>query len=314
MNNKFQQKKMVVAVAAGLSLNFMPAVGMSAVISGPSTTIYEFGMSGNFSWLDSNGAILSNTGMAKGVNGFLTPVSGTLVLEMTSGVVSGGGLSIAPFWFLGNSPGEDYDLHDSSIVGIGDGMGGSGPLLLGNMLFDWNGNSNIPLSIVWDASGVLGAIGSGISVGGIVSGVGASPSVDGTYSSPTFGYIAQGPTPLATTDWNITPLCSTASPGDGSCLGANPSGSLPLIADIAPNANRYDLSTSTYEDLLGDGTGIGGNPMIDGPFTGLNFNFDINTLTLQSVIIVDNVVPIPAALWLFGSGLAILVTVSKRKR
>jgi hypothetical protein len=42
-----------------------------------------------------------------------------------------------------------------------------------------------------------------------------------------------------------------------------------------------------------------------GPFIGYNANFDMTTLT---------VVPIPAAAWLFGSGLLGLVGVARRRR
>ena len=58
----------------------------------------------------------------------------------------------------------------------------------------------------------------------------------------------------------------------------------------------------TSLDVDGDGTpGIG---MIDGPFPGFSANFDFQVAA----------VPVPAAVWLFGSGLLGLVGVARRKK
>ena len=51
-----------------------------------------------------------------------------------------------------------------------------------------------------------------------------------------------------------------------------------------------------------DGDGIRGIGMIDGAFPGFNANFDFT------------VVPVPAAVWLFGSGLLGLVGVARRRK
>ena len=75
----------------------------------------------------------------------------------------------------------------------------------------------------------------------------------------------------------------------------------------------WDVSGSTWTstDALcsGDasavgfcGDGILGTGMIDGPFPGFNANFDFTA------------VPVPAAVWLFGSGLVGLVGVARRRR
>jgi hypothetical protein len=55
--------------------------------------------------------------------------------------------------------------------------------------------------------------------------------------------------------------------------------------------------------------------MVDGPFYGAIVNFDIgsgNSLTVTSVN--SSVVPIPAAVWLFGSGLIGLIGLARRKK
>jgi len=56
--------------------------------------------------------------------------------------------------------------------------------------------------------------------------------------------------------------------------------------------------------------GIGGDPMDNGPFPGFNANFDITSIHIVSV----TPVPVPAAVWLFGSGLLGLVGVARRKK
>jgi hypothetical protein len=63
--------------------------------------------------------------------------------------------------------------------------------------------------------------------------------------------------------------------------------------------------------------------MWDGPFAGFNANFDVLSLTMTnsnagySIGPFDpgpQVVPVPAAVWLFGSGLLGLVGVARRKK
>ena len=96
-----------------------------------------------------------------------------------------------------------------------------------------------------------------------------------------------GASPVVTTTWN-TSLVGAACTGinGASCMGRNPSGGLPLIAVT-----------------------IGGSPMIAGPFVGFNANFDIVSMTVTNV----SAVPVPAAVWLLGSGLLGLVGVARRK-
>jgi len=61
-----------------------------------------------------------------------------------------GSSSINPFeWYTRNA-----NIVGIELQGIGDGNGNAGNLIMGNMLFDWNGTA-APLSIVWDASGFL---------------------------------------------------------------------------------------------------------------------------------------------------------------
>lgn len=58
----------------------------------------------------------------------------------------------------------------------------------------------------------------------------------------------------------------------------------------------------------GNGDGIPGTPMVaGGPFAGFNANFNLNGITPAAV-------PLPAAVWLLGSGLLGMVGVARRKR
>ena len=68
----------------------------------------------------------------------------------------------------------------------------------------------------------------------------------------------------------------------------------------------WNVATSggmtTYTMTDPDGNGIMGTGMIDGPFVGFNANFNMSA------------VPVPAAVWLLGSGLLGLVGVARRRK
>ena len=72
--------------------------------------------------------------------------------------------------------------------------------------------------------------------------------------------------------------------------------------------NVWDVTTAagvtSYVSTDGDGDGKRGIAMIDGAFPGFSANFDFTTAA----------VPVPAAVWLFGSGLLGLVGVARRKK
>ena len=56
--------------------------------------------------------------------------------------------------------------------------------------------------------------------------------------------------------------------------------------------------------------GIAGSTLTTTPFTDANFAFDFTTINATNV----PQVPIPAAAWLFGSGLLGLVSIARRQR
>jgi hypothetical protein len=290
---KFSQKT---ALAAAV----VTSLGVSA--SASAVTV-EMSWSGLFTLLDPAGAVLQNNTSPYYYDptwgyGLRTQISGTMTFDSNTGAGSG---TIAPFEFLsGTTPWTATGFLLQAIGNGGIDCGGpgvntatpcaNGSLVLGNMLFNWSGNNGIPLSIVWDAAGLFGALSDGISFGETVTGVGAIPASNGVKRNS----IPIGPAPMATTTWNTTALCTVTNPGwplsGGGCMTVNPSGSLPLIADA-----------------------IGGSPMIDGPFDGYSSNIDIASLHIDNII-PDTVVPIPAAFWLFGSGLLGLAGIATRHR
>ena len=149
------------------------------------------------------------------------------------------------------------------------------------MTYDWFTDVGAPLNIVWDASGLLSALSNGLGLGALVRG-GVPAAMDGycfqnvgpmfhhPECPPGRGWVARmGPIPLATTTFNTSNVGMPT-------LGTSPSGTLPLVDD-----------------------GVGGSPQPAGLFAGVNFNFDFTELTVTAI---PAAVPVPAAVWLFGSG------------
>jgi hypothetical protein len=245
--------------------------------------------------LGSTGTFTSNPDAAgNAYAGSRSDISGTLSYDTVTGM---GSATIAQFSFFGSGNMQFYAL---SLQAIGDGMGGPGSLVLGNMSFNWNGGNGIPVNTVWDAAGFLGALGGGLSVSQTVSGVGALPASDNTETDidgvPGGTTYPIGPALLATTTWETTTISFVN--------GTNPSGTLPLIADTVVDATNGDL-------------GVGGSVHKGSKFPGFNLNIDFLSMHVTSCtsdVCTPAAVPVPAAVWLFGSGLAGLIGVARRKR
>lgn len=278
MKASFKKTVLGVAVAA--------AISMSASASAydwtppppyapppPSSSVYDFSFKGMFTLQSNDGAsTVSNTSLPHYYNqwdGYRTNISGTMHFDTTTGA---GTATLVPFDFLnGFTPAEAFSMQ---LQAIGNGAGGPGSLVLGNMLFDWNYNTGIPVSIVWDMQGLLGALqnsGGAFTNGQVIDG---TYGVTGATNGMMNGIYSMGTLAMATTGWNTT-TCA------GAGMGSAVSGCLPLIANT-----------------------IGGSPIPAGPFLGLNANFDLTSMT---------VVPVPAAAWLLGSGLLGLIGVVRRK-
>jgi hypothetical protein len=220
--------------------------------------------------------------------GARTQITGTMTFDLLT--LTGTG-TVVPFSFFNqaNPPLATARDVQGQVLNVGV-LPGAPSLVLFNLLFDWNTNYGIPVSLVLDAQGLFNNLVPGVLPGFTIDQSSCSflttcgtPASDGILK----GSIPIGPSPIVTTSWNTTTV-----PGAG--LETNPSGTTPLIAD--PD-------------------GIGGSPMVAGPFAGFNANFDITSMTVAEYLPSDdpNPVPIPAAVWLFGSGLIGLVGVARRR-
>ena len=301
MKNKTKKTRLSLAIAASISLTVLPGTASALLV----TLTWD----GAFTMLDPDGYALGHGSMANPDLVYQTPISGTMTYDTSNGI--------------GTSTVDAFDFgEDQLIFGPITMEAISGPLVLGNMLFDWSGNNNIPMSIVWDISGLLDAVANtpgGLAASDVISGDkvirggtqiytiagSAVPASDGTYVNPTIGYLQLGPTPIATTTFNTTNAtgCTFAD-----CTGSNPSGTLPQITDTVLNVPK---------SFAGSVLGIGGSPMQDGPFISNSINLDIgngNSLHIVSVESSPTLVPVPPAIWLLGSGLAGLVGITRRKR
>ena len=280
MKSTFRKSTLAAAMTA--------ALGLSANARADVVTL---SWSGAFTLLEPKGGFVGNTDTGQCMPGMVfqfsaclrTALSGTLVFDTATGAGSATSVS---FSFLGSG---NLDFNSIDLQAIGNGAGGPGSLLLGNILWSFNANNGIPTSIIWDASGLLSALGSGPSVGQTITG-GALPASNNTKSALGTTYPL-GSAVMATTTWNTTDTGPIT-------LGTSPSGTLPLLTDTVVDATNGDI-------------GIGGSPMKVGPYRPYNMNIDI--LSAQVTNIVPQT-PIPASVWLFGSGLAGLVSLARRRR
>lgn len=145
-----------------------------------------------------------------------------------------------------------------------------------HMLFDWNGNNNIDVFVVAKSNSVFG-----------------SGFLSTTYKSGSG-------IPKCTSN-------STAATLQKNCLY---SGGYYGSAGI-PSKNQVWMLAS--QD--GDGDGIMGIPMAaGGPFAGFRANFNANLNPIADIKDIPTAVPVPAAVWLFGSGLLGLVGIARRKK
>ena len=198
-------------------------------------------------------------------HGFRNPVKGHMVFNVTSeGLV--GAATFEPFEFFGTpASGRDITIVPAhTVVGIMP----TDTLMVANMLFDWNGNNGIPVSIVVDIGGLTSALNNTFK-GQVLKGLLTAESENTTVRPGDD--ITMGPVLVATTSQNTSDVDTD---GDGMpgpiALGDNPSGTIPLLVD-------------TVTDLTNGDIGIGGSPMKDGPFTGFNANFDVKTMTVTCV-------------------------------
>ena len=304
-----------------------------ATTSTAEAQLLEFDWTGAFTLLHTSGDALNNGDFSiNTTNGYRTEITGTIRYDSFTGA---GTATVTPFEFFGGGP---LTVHDYTLQAIGDGNGGQGNLIQGDLLFDWAGNLNIGVDIVFDAGGFLtsGIFDAGNNYTGAVPvgfdvplGAGAvSPDTEPTggmcaYFLSGYCFVAfDDPTnPLpATYTLPSTGIAYTTAPGftvlDGgpqlmSTIDGNPfAAETSVITQIG-----VDGVLGTADDVVWSGNrhtdGLSGIRMDNGPFSGFNANFDVRTMTLTSTDLLP--VPVPAAIWLFGSGLLGLIGLARRK-
>ena len=257
--------------------------------------VYNFSGEGFFTMITPTGGVLANPDFAGHVDGDIfgaqTPLSGlTMSFDTATGAGTG---AMDPFLFSGTVAAAS----SVNMQAIGDGNGNPGSLIMGVISFDYGPTIGIPVYLIADGAGIFGAIGAGLAVNDTISGTGALTSTDAAINASPYGaFVADmGNVPFAMTtldvnqDGDADNLCGTAdSVGDGTGTGALIGGGFPLCDD-----------------------GVSGVRMATAPFPGHGANFDVTSLTVTSIIPAP--VPVPAAVWLFGSGLLGLVGVARRK-
>ena len=249
--------------------------------------IYEFDFTGRLTVVNSVGEVVSDRSSADVLDpyGAQTHISSTLTYDDTLQTGSLG-LTVAPFSFLGES---NTVIHDITFDYL------SGNLILGNMLVDWGSSSNIELTTVWDASGLFNAIentSGGLQAGDVISG----------------NKILRDGSILVNDIGSATPATDGVS-----SIWISDGRNVDIISyEINQGPAPIAMTTWNYSDGNLYDDGIAGSPLTGGPFPGFNINLDIgsgNSLTLTSVN--SSVVPIPAAIWLFGSGVLSLIGINR---
>jgi hypothetical protein len=253
---------------------------------------------GNFS------APYATTGWANGAVGTghawygnRTPISGTMSFDLTTGAGTG---TVNPFYFFGDGPTGLGSV--ASALGISFATIDTVGTLVGAMLFSWNGG-NHSVSIVLDASGMFQNLNALMGGGptNTISGVGALPASDGTVFGATktsTGFLLPlGASPVATKSTNAI-----------GCEALTLATSVNAYTIVRNNANIGLCDTSTTD-------AVGGSPMSSAAFSNHNANFDISEIHFASYTPTPTaVIPVPAAVWLFGSGLLGLVGIARRKK
>jgi len=206
-----------------------------------------------------------------------TSIAASLEFDTVTGL-GNSGLSITmsdPFL------GIPATFHDISMVQSGVNT------IAGQVFVDWGTNINMPLHIEWDATGLFNAInfGAGLQVGDVLSGsdLYRDYNNNGVQDAGEFLADISSATPYSSIleDNYYFSYYGISNP--------DPQGPAPLAA----TSGSLGLDGST-------------------PFSGIRGYFDIGSGNSMHVTSVSSV-PVPAAVWLFGSGLIGLVGFSRRK-
>ena len=267
----------------------------TAVAAPVQAATIDMDFDGLFTMLTSKGKPLQNNSLpyyydSTWNNGKRTQISGTMQFDTVTGYGTG---TVGSFDFYDGGPAVASAIEFQSI---------GGGLMLGAMQFSWNG-SDIATQIVLNGSGLFAEMPT-IAVGDVydatscgVSGACVLPASNGAANNS----IPIGLVPIATSTLNVQGTWGdwdgdTTTPDTFQVIGGK--GNLTTLADLGFVAGTDD--------------GIGGSPMDNGPFSGFNANFDMTVVTVTGITAPP--IPVPAAVWLFGSGLLGLVGVARRRK
>lgn len=258
-----------ICLAAGLILATQTAAASAAIIN--------FSFTGRLTVFHTGGAtdpydinqfsIITGSDTTLDPYGYQTPIAANLSVDTSAG----SGFSDLSFNF--SFMGQPVSIHDITLDFQGNNM------IAGQMLADWSGTVDNPISILWDGSGLFNAIDTGLKAGDRISGTNLYRDTDGDGTAETFVADVGSATPWSD-NW------------------MDPTYAYPLNQGAAPIA--------TTPGLFG---------ITDGPFAGVQVHLDIgsgNSLYVESIQ--TSAVPVPAAAWLFGGGLLSLVGLGTRRR
>jgi hypothetical protein len=169
------------------------------------------------------------------------------------------------------------DFHDISMSRIGDSN-----LIDGQVLVDFGPNYDMPMHVEWDATGLFNAIDYGLQVGDKLSGTNLFRDFngDGVWDASELVADIGSATPYSD-------VLQTGFYGYDPSLEQGP-------APMAATANSQGLDETT-------------------PFNGIRAYLDIGSGNSMYVTAVSPV-PVPAAVWLFGSGLIALAGFARRRK
>jgi len=149
-------------------------------------------------------------------------------------------------------------------------------LITGQALVDFGPNPNMPLHVEWDATGLFNAIDFGLQAGDVLSGSDLYRDANGNGVQDVGEYL--------------TDIASVIPYSDSLQHTIHQQGAAPMAATIG----SLGLDAST-------------------PFAGIRGFIDIGSGNSMHVTSVQTV-PVPAAVWLFGSGLLGLIGIARRKK
>ena len=239
--------------------------------------IYHFSWTGVLTMQDPSGDLIFNAdASANAWLGYRTDIHGLFDYNDVSQSVT---FTVEPFNFF-SAPNGPFVVAGATGITVGPDQ------MIGHINYGWNGQSGYTADMLWDTTGFNDAIALGMNPGDSISGG------------------------VAIINGVSIPIGSVLPASDGVTIG----GPMPPPMNIGPTpiaTTGFDLTNGGLP-LIVDPLNIGGSPLTNGPFQGFNISLDIgdaNTMVLQSIQ-----TPLPAAVWLFGSGLLGLFVAARGKR